>query len=80
MVQTINELFRAYFAKIGCRAKVELEQAGENYANYGIGIFVSFRDNDNFQRLTAETQSGGVSQFIQILLCSSLNLMLYRAC
>lgn len=47
-------------AEIGCTGEVRINREG-SYAEWGIEILVSYRDNEQMEVLTASRQSGGVS-------------------
>lgn len=60
IVETINNNFSAFFAKMGFVGEVELTRAEErDYNNYGIQIRVQYRDNEKLQALNRHVQSGG---------------------
>lgn len=60
IVETINNNFSAFFAKMGFVGEVELIRGKErDYANYGIQIRVQYRDNEKLQALNRHVQSGG---------------------
>lgn len=47
-------------AGVGCSGEVKINRVGDKYAEWGINILVSYRDNDALQLLTGSLQSGGV--------------------
>lgn len=60
VVNTINENFSNFFSKMGFVGEVELTCKEErDYADYGIGIRVQYRDNEKLQALNRHVQSGG---------------------
>lgn len=62
IVGSINESFTKYFADINCKGEVRLGKAGddqEDYDQYRLEIWVSFRHNAPMKLLTSHSQSGG---------------------
>lgn len=45
---------------MGCLGDVRIEE-DEDFAKWGIEIWLSFRDNEPMSRFTDQVQSGGVS-------------------
>jgi len=60
IVETINNNFSTFFAKMGFVGEVELTRKEErDYNDYGIQIRVQYRDNEKLQALNRHVQSGG---------------------
>ncbi|CAG9801367.1 unnamed protein product [Chironomus riparius] len=60
IVETINNNFSTFFAKMGFVGEVELVRKEErDYNDYGIQIRVQYRDNEKLQALNRHVQSGG---------------------
>ncbi|XP_070501492.1 structural maintenance of chromosomes protein 5 [Chironomus tepperi] len=60
IVETINNNFSTFFAKMGFVGEVELIRKEEHdYNDYGIQIRVQYRDNEKLQALNRHVQSGG---------------------
>ena len=60
IVETINNNFSSFFAKMGFVGEVELIRKEErDYNDYGIQIRVQYRDNEKLQALNRHVQSGG---------------------
>lgn len=60
VVNSINENFSNFFAKMGFVGEVELVHKEErDYADYGIVIRVQYRDSEKLQALNRHIQSGG---------------------
>jgi len=83
LVDSINTRFSDFFDKMGFVGEVKLHTgAHENdFDNYGIKIFVKFRNSQPLQELTAHHQSGGersVSTAIFMLALQALTTVPFR--
>ena len=81
LVQRISDAYATNFARIGCCGEVRLEEAGDDYEQYAVAIFVKFRDNEKLVRLTSQRQSGGersVSTMLYLLSLQSLTATPFR--
>jgi len=58
-VQDIDTNFATFFKEIGCIGNVKLHADGDDFAHYGIDIWVSYRITDEPKKLDARVQSGG---------------------
>ncbi|ORY85894.1 P-loop containing nucleoside triphosphate hydrolase protein [Neocallimastix californiae] len=71
IINKLNEKFSESFEKIGCVGEIKLDEKSE-YKNWGLNIYVKFRDTDNLQLLTGTRQSGGERSVSTILFLMSL--------
>ncbi|CEH18097.1 Structural maintenance of chromosome protein SMC5/Spr18, SMC superfamily [Ceraceosorus bombacis] len=71
LIERINEKFSAAFERINCNGEVKLERE-EDYAKWGIVIWVKFRATEKLQPLTGQRQSGGERSLSTILYLMSL--------
>lgn len=81
LVAQISKKYMHNFGLIGCCGEVKLEEAGEDYENYQIAIYVKFRDNEKLVRLTSQRQSGGersVSTMLYLLSLQALTSTPFR--
>jgi len=67
----INKSFQQYMSDIKCAGEVKLDQK-EDYAQWGIEIYVKFRDNEPVCRLDSHVQSGGERSVATMLYLLSL--------
>lgn len=58
-VQQIDANFSEFFKQINCTGSVKLNAEGDDFANFGIDIWVSYRKEDPPRKLDARVQSGG---------------------
>ena len=58
-ITEINANFHQYFKEIGCIGEVKLSAEGDDFAHYGIDIWVSYRTTEAAKKLDARVQSGG---------------------
>jgi chromosome segregation ATPase len=59
IVAAINTAFAQYMSAIGCVGEVKLHTDADDYANFGIEIWVKFRADQPLCKLDAHVQSGG---------------------
>jgi chromosome segregation ATPase len=58
-IDAIDQNFSEYFKQIGCVGNIRLAKDGDDFASYGIDIWVSYRATDAPKKLDARVQSGG---------------------
>jgi len=74
----INKSFQQYMSDIKCAGEVKLDQK-EDYAQWGIEIYVKFRDDEPVCRLDSHVQSGGERSVATMLYLLSLQTTLPSA-
>ncbi|XP_050732110.1 structural maintenance of chromosomes protein 5-like [Eriocheir sinensis] len=81
LVKNISDQFSHFMSRLGCAGEVVLKEDGENFVNYGMVIYVKFRDHQKLQELTPHQQSGGeraVSTALYLLALQSLTAAPFR--
>ena len=81
LVERITENFSKSFQKINCVGEVRLDTDHSSYDDYGIDIWVKFREAEAMSKLTAHQQSGGersVSTILYLMAMQEISVSPFR--